>query len=290
MRPTREGWAFLALLLGLTLAAFNTGNNLLYVVLSLQLSTLFIQNVLAEWNLRWVKVERRLPEEVFAFEGAMGALVLHNERRRVAAMGLHVQERGGEASALFSVVGAGQRVEAPSAWTFASRGYCDLDQVELSSDFPFGLFRRTRVFDVPAQVLVYPPRRPGPGARGEAGRTGRDEHASQRPGGGGDFLGLRPYVPGDPVRTVHWPNSARFGVPVVVLRSRDAVRQVVVKIDGRPERLEAELAQACGQVVRHLSWSHAVGLELPGRRIEPARGNAQRRSLLSALALHGLPE
>ena len=288
MRPTREGWGFLVLLGGLTLAAFNTGNNLLYVVLSLLLSTLFLQNVLAEWNLRWVTLERRLPEELFAFDGGMGHLVARNTRQRFAAMGLHVREHGGQAQALFAVVPAGESVAAPCAWTFSERGLRTLRQVEVWSDFPFGLFRRSRIIDLPAEVLVYPPRRAGPHARAESGRTGREDDASTRPGGGGDFLGLRPYVPGDPVRSVHWTNSARFGDPVVVMRQRDALREVIVQVDGSPQRLENDLARACGQVVRHLSWGHAVGMEMPGVRIAPASGPEHRRRLLARLALFGV--
>ena len=288
MRPTREGWGFLVLLVGLTLAAFNTGNNLLYVVLSLLLSTLFLQNVLAEWNLRWVKVERRLPVELFAYEGGMGQMVLRNTRQRFAAFGIHVAETGGEGGALFGLVPAGEAVPAACAWTFNARGRQSLCEVEVYSDFPFGLFRRSRVFDLPAEVIVFPPRRAGPSARAETGRSGREDDRSSRPGGGGDFIGLRPYVPGDPVRSVHWPNSARFGVPVVVLRQRDALREVVVKVDGQPERLENEIARACGQVVRHLSWGHAVGMELPGERLDPAQGPEHRRRLLHRLALFGV--
>jgi len=288
VRPTREGWAFLALLVGLTLAAFNTGNNLLYVVLSLLLAILLIQNVLAEWNLRQVRVERRLPAEAFAFEGALGAFVLRNERRRMAAFGIRVREFGGEAGAIFGLVPSGGCVQTPVAWTFPERGPHRLQGVVVSSDFPFGLFRRTRFVAMPAALLVYPARRSGPAARGGAGGGGQDETESRRPGGAGDFLGLRPYTPGDPVRTVHWPNSARFGEPVVVLRGRDAMREVIIQVEGRPERLEQELARACGQATRHLSWSHAVGLQLPGYRVEPARGTHHRRKLLRLLALFGL--
>ena len=128
------------LLGGLTLAAFNTGNNLLYVVLSLLLSTLFLQNVLAEWNLRWVTLERRLPEELFAFEGGMGHLVARNTRQRFAAMGLHVREHGGQAQALFAVVPAGAlghsaSILQPWAQTWPPfgplRGFSSAAQLEL---------------------------------------------------------------------------------------------------------------------------------------------------------------
>ena len=273
------------LLGGLTLAAFNTGNNLLYIVLSLLLSLLFIQNVLAEWNLRGLRVERHLPPEVFAYEGALGGLVLLNKREHLAAYGVAVDELdGGEARGLFGIVPAGESVEAVATWTFPERGYDTLGRLRLVSTFPFGLFRRSRELDLPAEVLVYPRRRHGPLARGRSG-TGAEERPDSRSGGAGDYQGLRPYVPGDPVRQIHWPNSARAGQPLVVLRQRECAETVVVRIEGR--RIEQELALACGQVVRHFAWGHAVGLELPERRLEPRTGSAWRRRLLIALALHG---
>lgn len=273
------------LLGGLTLSAFNTGNNLLYIVLAMMLGLLFIQNVLAEWNLRGLRVERRLPPEVFAYEGALGGLVLVNKRKHLAAFGVHVEELdGGEARVLLGIVPAGESVEAVATWTFAERGRDQLGRVRLASTFPFGLFRRSRELDLPGEVLVYPRRRHGPLARGQSG-TGTEERPDQRSGGGGDYQGLRPYVPGDPVRQIHWRNSSRAGQPLVVLRERECAETVVVRIEGR--RLEQELALACGQIVRHFAWGHAVGLQLPERRLEARTGSAWRRRLLTALALYG---
>ncbi|MCP4806629.1 MAG: DUF58 domain-containing protein [Proteobacteria bacterium] len=285
VRPTRDGWWFLLLLLGLTAAAFNTGNNLLYIVLSLLLAMLFVQNVLAEWNLRWVKVERRLPPEVFAYEGALGSLVLKNTRKHLVAVGIEVEEvDAGEARALFGFVPAGESVDATATWTFAERGPNELSRVVLSSTFPFGLFRRTRELDLAAELLVFPRRRHGPLARGRSG-TGNEERPDRRSGGAGDFQGLRPYQPGDPVRSIHWPNSSRAGQPLIVLRERACAETVIVKVDPRRGRLEASLALACGQIVRHFAWGHAVGLQLGDRRLEPRQGSAWRRRLLTALAL-----
>ena len=276
------------LLLGLTLAAFNTGNNLLYIVLSMLLGLLFLQNLLAEWNLRGLRVERRLPPEIFAYEGALGGLVLVNRRQHLSAYGVLVEEiDNGEARSLFGIVPPKGSVEAVATWTFAERGMDQLGRVRVTSSFPFGLFRRSRELELPAEVLVYPRRRHGPLARGRHG-TGSEERPDPRTGGAGDYQGLRPYVPGDPVRQIHWPNSSRAGQPLVVLRETECAETVMVRIEGR--RLEQELALACGQVVRHFAWGHAVGLELPERRLEPHTGAAWRRRLLTALALYARGE
>lgn len=287
VRPTREGAWLLVLLTGLTAGAFNTGNNLLYLLLALLLALLVLQSLLAEWNLRGLRVERRLPTEAFAFEGAAGALVLVNRRPALAAMAVHLRELdGGEARCVVSLAEAGGRTEAPVTWTFAGRGWQPLGRVRLESTFPFGFFRRYRDFALPEQMLVYPARRQGRPTLGGAG-PGREHEDPRRRGEGGDFRGLRPYQPGDPVRRIHWPSTARTGRPMLIERAAEQASRVLVKVPGRPGQLERELSEACGLAVRSLAQGLAVGLETPERALPAGQGEVHRRRLLTALALHG---
>src|SRR5206468_3395868 len=57
LRITREGWFYVLFTLGVGAAAINTGNNLLYLVLGLQLSTIVISGVLSESCLRGLELE-----------------------------------------------------------------------------------------------------------------------------------------------------------------------------------------------------------------------------------------
>ena len=70
LRPTRPGWVFFALTFGVGFAALNTGNNLLYMVLSLLLAFLVLSGVLSESALRGVRIRRRLPREIHAGRAA----------------------------------------------------------------------------------------------------------------------------------------------------------------------------------------------------------------------------
>ncbi|HEX9618723.1 MAG TPA: hypothetical protein VF989_01230, partial [Polyangiaceae bacterium] len=63
LRPTRAGWSFFALTFGVGFAALNTGNNLLYLVLSLMLSFLVLSGVLSESALRGIGLRRRIPSD-----------------------------------------------------------------------------------------------------------------------------------------------------------------------------------------------------------------------------------
>ncbi|MBM4367111.1 MAG: hypothetical protein FJ102_12930, partial [Deltaproteobacteria bacterium] len=190
VRPTREGVAYLALLVGVLFGAVNTGNNLVYMVLGVLLGMLVVANVVAEWNLRGLRVERRVPGEAFAGIPGMGALVLHNPRRRGAAYAIDIEALdGGRERAHVETCGPGERVELAASFTFPRRGMVPVSRLRVASAFPFGLVRRWRVVDLPAEVLVYPAplSRPVPPAPSGEG----DELAARgRPGWTGEFAGL----------------------------------------------------------------------------------------------------
>ena len=78
LRPTRAGWIFFALTLGVGFAALNTGNNLMYMVLSLLLSFLVLSGVLSESALRGIQVRRLLPAELVAEREAIVGVEVSN--------------------------------------------------------------------------------------------------------------------------------------------------------------------------------------------------------------------
>ncbi len=93
LRPTRAGWILLAIILGVGFAALNTGNNLLYLVLSLMLSFLVLSGVLSESALRGIRVRRRLPRELFAGRDNSVQLEITNSQKRVSAFAIVVEDR-----------------------------------------------------------------------------------------------------------------------------------------------------------------------------------------------------
>ncbi len=286
VRPTRAGLGYTALLVGVLVAAVNTGNNLLYVVLAGQLAVLLLSNLLAELNLRGLTVRRQLPGELFAGQEAAGRFVVENNRRRVPAVTVHVEEvDAGDAHGLVAVLEHGGSAVAHARWRFPRRGLHRLRRVRVYSDFPFGLVRRSMVVDLPAEVLVYPAPAPGRGSVPALVR-GATREDPRRPGREGDFQALRPYQPGDPLRDLHWPTTARTHRPMVVQRAGAGAPRVVVRVEeGEGELRERALSRAVGEVERHMRCGDAVGLWLDGLRLEPRTGGAWRRHLLTRLAL-----
>jgi len=88
------------------------------------------------------------------------------------------------------------------------RGLHEFPPLKLETPAPFGLFRRKRLLPVPTRFLVYPEVR-SLGRLSLFDRQPAVAHVYPRPGFGAEFIGVRPYRPGDSPRHIHWRSSAR---------------------------------------------------------------------------------
>lgn len=286
-RLSRDGWAWLVAAAALVVAALGSGNNLVYLIAAPVWGIGLVAWPLGRWQLRGVEAGRSLPEELVAGREAPGALWVRNGRARLAASAIVVEDLASGASGSVSRVLPGAVARARVRYRFPERGPVRLDRVAIRSQWPFGLFDHAVERSVPAEVVVFP--RPLPGLADPRPAASAGEGAAAARTGGGDFLGLRPYRPGDPPRAVHWLSSARTGALQVVEREAergDAVRIVVSDVRG--PGWEHELSRAAGEVQRAFARGRWVSLALPGGPPEldgPPRGGPRwRRALLSALA------
>lgn len=98
-------------------------------------------------------------------------------------------------------------------------------------------------------------------------------HRTRYTGPGVEFADIRPYVPGDQLRTVNWPVSARRGALHVTERLTDRAADVVVLIDTYPQppgpaTVSTErIARGAAQVVQSaLRYGDRAGLVALGSR------------------------
>lgn len=77
---TRAGIIYALVTLVIGIAALNTGNNLLYIVVAAMLAAILVSGVVSAWVLRWLELDVRLPEHVFAGRPVAGRIVVHNPR------------------------------------------------------------------------------------------------------------------------------------------------------------------------------------------------------------------
>lgn len=96
LRVTFPGKWFLALTVGVGAAAINTGNNLLYLALSMNLSLIILSGILSEWCLRGLRVRVGHVSESFASRESLLCVTCSAESRRFPAISVSVEGTLGE--------------------------------------------------------------------------------------------------------------------------------------------------------------------------------------------------
>jgi len=297
LRPTRAGWVFFALTFGVGFAALNTGNNLLYLVLSLMLAFLVLSGALSESALRGITVQRILPGEIFADASHLVALDIANSQRRVPAFALVIEDLAETPGGSDAVRPLGRvfvlRI-APQATErrfyslrWPRRGALRLKGFRISTRYPFGLFSKSLELERPAEALVYP----GLDVLVMETRHRGDEEGRATvtlPAPGSEISGLRDFRAGDPLRRIHWRASLRRG-SLVVRESEGEHRteqEVRLRTQGveHGEAFESAVRRAASEAVALLDAGACVALCTDSHRFAAADGPAQRARLLSFLA------
>jgi uncharacterized protein (DUF58 family) len=277
LRPTRAGWLFLLIILGVGFAALNTGNNLLYLVLSLMLAFLVLSGVLSESALRGIRVRRQLPREIFAERENSIQLEVSNSQKRIAAFAVVVEDRlcaaedgrpltmeraaaedgkksrkrrkrkrsrreESEAAGRSFVLRVGPGESETRRYTLgpARRGALAFSGFRVSTRFPFGLFLKSRDFDCVEETLVYPAVVPQAARPRIAESLASGDTSTTRTDQGGTVSGLREFSDGDSVKRVHWRASLRRGSLLVGEIEDDRDAEVEVRLRARSERPGAE--------------------------------------------------
>jgi uncharacterized protein (DUF58 family) len=303
LRPTRAGWFFFAITFGVGFAALNTGNNLLYLVLSLMLAFLTLSGVLSESALRGISVGRQLPRELYAGGQNPVLLEISNHLKRVPAFAIVVEDllfedgdrrdRPDKAPAVgraFALRVAPRETET-RRYLFqpGRRGHIQFAGFRVSTRFPFGLFLKFRTFEQGQQALVFPEieRLQAPPSSGEASDTGAALTADF--GLGCDVAGLREFEHGDSSRRVHWKSSLRRGSLLVTQVEDERDRRVEVHLKTAAQSdsagFERTVGRAASEVVSHLDAGLEVALRSDSEQLPFGRGDRQRIGLLSFLAL-----
>jgi uncharacterized protein (DUF58 family) len=87
---TRVGIVYVMTVILIAIAALNTGNNLLYVIVAAMLAAILVSGLASAAVLRGLELDVRLPDQVFAGRPALGKIVVRNCRRWLASFSISV--------------------------------------------------------------------------------------------------------------------------------------------------------------------------------------------------------
>jgi uncharacterized protein (DUF58 family) len=246
-------------------------------------------------TVRRVDVTRAAPDRLWQGQPVYVSYFLTNTHRWFSCMGLTLRDK--PQADLETVNGycthlrphgtfrSGARIVA------SKRGRAALNEIELSTRFPFSLVRAWRRSVQAQDVVVWP-------ARGrlktELLQRGAALVSAAAPsttsGGQDEFFGLRDFRADDNPRLIHWRRSAGRPNPLVreMTRPRPDVLMIVIDTAADGPLAEKLLRLAATLIDHAMTRGYQVGLALPAddgvRVIPPAAGRAQLRDLLDALA------
>lgn len=265
---TSGGAIMLVLMIVVGFSAWNTGNNLLFLILSFLTGTLVVGFFAGRVCLKRLDVKMRFPETIFAGEKTPILLSVANRKRIFPSFSVVADVRGRERERSVTAVEIeallpaflakrlsrpptvrktldhliyiprNRSIESRSEHAFPNRGRFLIKDFELSTRFPFGFFRhRRRLPARETELIVFPaPMNFDDASDDLALEAGK--FAANKRGMGQDLLALRDYQQNDDLRRIDWKATARArNLTVREFAAEDELRATVI-LDRRVPRDE----------------------------------------------------
>jgi uncharacterized protein (DUF58 family) len=218
LQITREGWGFLFTLLIVGLAAYNTNNNLLFIVFSATLATLVVSGAISQMNLSGLNSQLDFPLSIEARQEFPLLFQLRNKKQRLPAFSIFVESPphanipapGFFGRSYFPYLSAQTHIQKRIQMSFPRRGLYRFDTIYLRSSFPFGFVQRQKKVKNRQEVLVLPERE-APEEFFETLPLLSGAFESWLRGEGSDLYSIRDYHGGDNARFLDWRATAKTG-------------------------------------------------------------------------------
>jgi len=273
MRLTRRGWGALAAVVVTLLLAWSFGERSLNAVAAPTLAALAVAVV---------SVYRADPPEVtFAepragFPGEQRTLSFQVEGDGLAVV-RHALPAGLTGQPVDATASLPRSFEQPV--TLAARGVYELGALEIRQRDPLGLVERRVAAQASTQLVVYP--QVYALADPTLGGIFADPMAAERQ----EFDRLREYVPGDPLRNVHWKSSAKQD-EFLVMEFSPTERTETLRLAATAESGGADRMAGAAATLTDAALQAGLTVELwvPDGHLPPGSGEVHRENAMRLLA------
>lgn len=213
--PTKSGIVLIVVSLGVGTAAYNTASNILFITLSLLLSSLILSGILSWMNFKGNRWRLTFQPPFRVGQDAMVVLEFVNDKRFLPTYGIWCELSSmltGARDRLVLTDRLDSGMMSSLEWEFRPqlRGLDRLRVQSVGSQFPFGFLIKSIPGDLMREVRVWPARIDyalKPDSTASAYFQGE---TIRRPGWGSEFVNVRKYQHGDPHRQIHWKATARM--------------------------------------------------------------------------------
>lgn len=284
--PTATGFTYAGVLVVMLVGAINYNLSLGHALVFLLAGLGMVTMVHTFRNLAGLSIAPGRVEPAFAGEIARVPLYLANARSD-ARRALSCRFAGNDTTEVDIPANGKAKVAVP--FRAEKRGRLAPGRITLETRYPLGLFRAWSHPHPALDCLVYPKpvQRPLPSPTPIA-----DPGLARGEGGQEDFAGLRLRQPADSPRHIAWKAVARNveAYPLLVKHfAGGAGDELWLDWDllADEDDIEVRLSILTGWVLAAEAAQIAYGLAIPGCRIAPACGSAQRDACLEVLALYG---
>lgn len=245
MKTTREGKRFILAAFLIAVAALNTGNNLIYLILSLMISFLLLSVLLLKINLSGLILEIDISSPMFAGKDSAAFFSIKNKKRFIPSYSIRVSAETGFKNVYYAHIPSLGTLRKETPVRLPKRGVYSYGNFYVHSGFPFILMEDKMPVKVTGEILVYPPLIDVDDLIPEISGSGMAEKIRAR-GSGDDIHSIREFGYGDDWHKILWKASARASVLLVREFVEQEFRRVTLVVDNlmpvEPEIFEKAVA------------------------------------------------
>jgi uncharacterized protein (DUF58 family) len=257
-----------------------------YLIVAALLSFMGISGFFGKSNLSGIAVAVEFPPEIYANAAFPLKVTLRNKRRILPVFLMKV--RLGELTLLFPFVDQKSESTQYVTTVFSKRGRQKIENIYVSSVFPFNFFTRYKIVQSIFSFIVFPElRKCDLLGMYEQEKRLKGEDITDKIGYESDMISIREYMHGDPLKYINWKATAKTGRLKTKELSSPAHQPIVIDFDRVAiKETEEKLSCIAYSLLQFIKMNTPVGLKMNGRLYEPGFSHPHKIGMLKELALY----